>query len=210
MTVKAAKRGDEGSATGFWARFMVLAVVVLWASLAGGSWAGRYLLEHNKKFAIKTEEYKPFADQRSRLQGRPPVLPQLAPPKDTTATPEAKKTPDDTSGKPAEKESPLGDTENPDLKVDTTAAIKTKPEPAPVAPKPVEERPAEVVVPTPASTPEGPAAPVEERAQGGERAADPENAPSRPAPAPPVPTPEQPSQPPASGPPVPTPTGNGL
>jgi len=189
------KKIEGGS---FWPRFMVLAVVVLWMSLLGGNWVGRYVMEHNSKFVIKPDEYRPMSDQRSRLRGRPPVMPELGTPApDKPAGDQSKDT------KPAaiekdQKLPPVADvpvgTENPDQR----HPAASRPEPVSA---PTESRPE-----PPPSRPEPATAPV---APGGDRADRPENPPSKPAPAAPVPTPERTSQPPAVAPPPPTPAGTG-
>lgn len=73
------KQSSE-SASGFWPRFAVLTVVVLWVSLVGGNWVGKYLLRTNPKFAITNkEDFRNVNDQRSRLRGRAPVTSGEAP-----------------------------------------------------------------------------------------------------------------------------------
>lgn len=70
---KSSPHPPEGSGSGFFARFTVLAVVVLWCALAAGNWAGRYLVEHNPKFRVSNDEVRTLDDASSRLQARPPV-----------------------------------------------------------------------------------------------------------------------------------------
>lgn len=193
------RRKDEGGGS-FWPRFMVLAVVVLWVSLLGGNWVGRYVMEHNSKFSIKPDEYRPVVtDQRSRLRGRPPVMPELG-----TPTPEKPAGDQSKDRKPApaarEKEEklppvaevPVG-TENPDQRHPSASRPET-------VPSPTESRPVD-----PPRNPDPATAPAPSGGDGGGR---PENY-SKPAPAAPVPTPERTSQPPAPAPPPPTPAGTG-
>ncbi len=74
MAPKRASTVDE-SGSGFWARLLVLAVVVLWVSLVCGIWVGHYLMATNKWFATGgTQDYRMFPRQRARLHGRPPLI----------------------------------------------------------------------------------------------------------------------------------------
>lgn len=72
--MSASKGRVDDSGGGFWARFAVLTVVVLWVSLVGGNWLGKYLMSTRKEFIVSAEQdYRSMPDQRSRLRGRPPV-----------------------------------------------------------------------------------------------------------------------------------------
>ncbi len=94
----AAAKGNDRPG-GFWARFLVLTVVILWTSLVAGNWVGKYVMHHNKKFAVAQEDnqFRSFAKERSRLRGRPPVVdvpkssaaPAAAPAGSSSPTPSA-------------------------------------------------------------------------------------------------------------------------
>lgn len=205
----AAKRSGDDSGTGFWPRFVVLTVVVLWVSFTGGNWVGRYLLRNHPKFAVTSQEsYRNVSDQRSRLRGRPPVVSSTAAPAEDAADPQEPLE----SGAPepaasSEVAVPAGlSSAAPSPSSGAVKPTATSPVPRTAASpvKPTAARPTPTA-PTPESKPTMDVPPPPKRPDHVGSEAD--------APAPPVPTPERPAAPetPAAAAPeapVPTPAGS--
>jgi hypothetical protein len=229
----AAKRGGatvDESGSGFWARFAVLTVVVLWISLIGGNWLGNYLMRTNVKFANAGEEdYRSMPNQRSRLRGRPPVVTAKPSPSGDDAAPAPSPAGDD-EGSVGPARSAARPSPSPLAMVVPHEKPAGKPSPRktahPVAPRATPVRPTPAAPLASRPTPEEPAAapavshpaPVKAAEPPAKKAAEPEakepaaarpsaSTSERKAPGPPVPTPERPAAAPQA--PVPTPAGGG-
>lgn len=227
MTVK--RNGAvEHTGGGFWARFAVLTIVVLWVSLIGGNWIGKYLMSTNKKFSMSADqEYRIMPDQRSRLRGRPPVVDvkPTAVTEDSAALKntvgaqagqsDSSRTPSSTmSSVPRESPSPTQVREalpSPITTQDSATPTDALAHPPPVfAPDKSGDAHGLPAQPPPSMTSTPMAAEPRSKAIPATTAAPDKKTDNR-VPLPPVPTPERPSQPenlaPAE-PPAPTPTGN--
>lgn len=187
----AAKRNVDESGSGFWARFAVLTVVVLWVSLIGGNWLGKWLMRSNPTFATTTveEDYRNMPGQRSRLRGRPPVVTTKETPADSEAG--------------VDEPSPTRPSASPSKAAPSPERVEERPSPTPTrstaSASPAKPRPAPVPTIDVPTEPEKPAEKPSPVTQSNEK-----------TPEPPVPTPERPTQQEKSpSPPVPTPASPG-
>ncbi|MHB2015802.1 MAG: SPOR domain-containing protein [Candidatus Xenobia bacterium] len=84
-----AKRVDPGGvhreSDGFWTRVLVITIVVIWVSLVGGNWAGRWAIEHGK---FSGHHHASRETAASEPVQRPHVEPTVAPTVAASPSPE--------------------------------------------------------------------------------------------------------------------------